>query len=326
MFFLIILYIQIVNCLHLPKFWHKVSTPFKLKARNWFIGRAETLGIPWTDLKESYMEPNVYNKLEYNKEELEDPTIQYPLYYTQPFHGYDNGNLNWLAAQEAEAATLNIAAGYWPDIDPIVAQSWLRNNITATTKSYMNSIPMTDLEFSKIWNYSNSYNILDVGCSIGYSTEFFQDLFPEANMYGLDLSPYFLSVAKYRSDINKRNISYIHENAEYFHSEEKFRIICCNFLFHEVPKNATLNILNNLYNMIETNGIIVIADIEPEVLKYDKNNLLTPFRKWMFEITEPHIFSYYENDMKTLLENVGFKTVEKKKNDPVNSVWVAIKK
>jgi len=324
MFFFIILYLQVVNCLQLPKFWHKVSKPFKSKARNWFIGRAETLGIPWTDLKENYMKPSVYDKLEYNKQDLEDTTIQYPLYYTQPFHGYDTGNLNWLAAQEAEAATLNIAAGYWPDIDPIVAQSWLRNNITAITKNYMN-IPIVDLEFSNIWNYTKTYNILDVGCSIGYSTEFFQDSFPHSNVYGVDLSPYFLSVAKYRSDLYERNITYIHGNAEYFHSEEKFRIICCNFLFHELPKNVALNILNNLYNMIEPNGIIVIADIEPEVLKYDENNLLTPFRKWMFEITEPHIFSYYESDMKTLLENVGFKKIEKKRNDPVNSVWTGIK-
>ena len=324
MFFLIIFYIQVVNCLHLPKFWHKVSMPFKSKARNWFISRAETLGIPWTDLKEKYMEPNVYDKLEYNKEKLEDTTIQYPLYYTQPFHGYDNGNLNWLAAQEAEAATLNIAAGYWPNVDPIIAQSWLRNNVTVSTKNYMIS-PIMDLEFSNIWKDTHDYNILDVGCSIGYSTEFFHDSFPDASMYGVDLSPYFLSVAKYRSDINKRNITYVHGNAEDFQIEEKFRIICCNFLFHEVPKNATLNILNNLYNMVEPNGIIVIADIEPESLKYDENNLLTPFRKWMFEVTEPHIFSYYENDLKILLEKVGFKKVQKNKNDPVNSVWIGMK-
>jgi hypothetical protein len=37
-----------------------------------------------------------------------------------------------------------------------------------------------------------------------------------------------------------------------------------------------------------------------------ENNVLSPFRRWMFEVTEPHIYSYYENDMRNLLKNVGF--------------------
>jgi hypothetical protein len=134
----LILFIQIVNCLHLPKIWHKVSSPFKNKARNWFIDRAEKLGIPWYNLKDKYTEPNTFRILEEYKTLLENKEIIYPSYYQKPFHGYDNGNLNWLAAQEADAATLNIAAGYWPDTDPYIAQDWLRNNITNSVKNYLN--------------------------------------------------------------------------------------------------------------------------------------------------------------------------------------------
>jgi len=31
--------------------------------------------------------------------------MDYPSYYTQPFHAYQDGNLNWLAAAEVESAT-----------------------------------------------------------------------------------------------------------------------------------------------------------------------------------------------------------------------------
>jgi len=31
--------------------------------------------------------------------------MDYPAYYTQPFHAYEDGNLNWLAAAEVESAT-----------------------------------------------------------------------------------------------------------------------------------------------------------------------------------------------------------------------------
>lgn len=37
------------------------------------------------------------------KEEIEDPSVIYPAYYTVPFHGYDQGNLNWQAAFEVNS-------------------------------------------------------------------------------------------------------------------------------------------------------------------------------------------------------------------------------
>ena len=34
--------------------------------------------------------------------------MAYPWYYTQPFHAYSEGNLNWLAAAEVESATASM--------------------------------------------------------------------------------------------------------------------------------------------------------------------------------------------------------------------------
>jgi hypothetical protein len=123
--------------LNVPKTWNKVTIPFKSKARDWFINRAETVGIPWTNLRNYYSSPLVNNQLIANKINITDIDLEYPSYYTKPFHGYDEGNLNWLAAQEAEAATLNIASGYWPNVEVSVAQSWMRTNTTDHVKLYM---------------------------------------------------------------------------------------------------------------------------------------------------------------------------------------------
>lgn len=38
--------------------------------------------------------------------------------------------------------------------------------------------------------------ILDIGCSTGLSTRWLQQEFPAADVTGMDLSPYFLSVAE----------------------------------------------------------------------------------------------------------------------------------
>lgn len=317
-----------VHSLNLPSTWQKVTLPFKNKAREWFIGRAESVGIPWTNLKNYYSSPLVNNELLKNKINVTDRTIEYPSYYTKPFHGYDKGNLNWLAAQEAEAATLNIASGYWPYADVETAQAWMRTNTTDNVKLYFSGYNCNIIDDIKHvpTNHMIPRKILDIGCSIGYSTESYKKAFPESKIWGLDLSPYFLSVATYRKQKLGHNIDYIHANAENIPFEDEYmNLVTCNFLFHEVPLQNTQNILQEVYRVLSPNGIVAITDIEPDIVNNRENNLLTPFRKWMFEITEPHIFSYYENDMKTLLREAGFSNIVKSRNDPVNSIWIAKK-
>lgn len=317
-----------VHSLNLPSTWQKVTLPFKNKARDWFIGRAESLGIPWTNLKNYYSSPLVNNKLLKNKINVTDTTIEYPSYYTKPFHGYDKGNLNWLAAKEAEAATLNIASGYWPHANVETAQAWMRTNTTDNVKLYLSGYNCNIIDDTKHvpTNHMIPRKILDIGCSIGFSTESYNKAFPKSKIWGLDLSPYFLSVATYRKQKFGHTIDYIHANAENIPFEDEYmNLVTCNFLFHEVPLQNTQNILQEIYRVLSPNGIVAITDIEPDVVNNRENNLLTPVRKWMFEITEPHIFSYYENDMKTLLREAGFSNIVKSRNDPVNSIWIAKK-
>ena len=44
---------------------------------------------------------------------LTDARVTYPEYYLKPFHAYSEGNLNWLAAFEAESATYSMALRVW---------------------------------------------------------------------------------------------------------------------------------------------------------------------------------------------------------------------
>lgn len=61
-------------------------------------------------------------------------SVDYPSYYVQPFHGYDEGNLSWRAAHELEAATQSMCLGslaefYHKNVD----LTWF--NMTQPTKS-----------------------------------------------------------------------------------------------------------------------------------------------------------------------------------------------
>lgn len=294
-----------------PPMWSSLSSRLKGKARSWFIDRAKQEGIDWDAMVSESV--NQMTRLEELKNKSTDYTIEYPEYYTQPFHGYDDGNLNWLCAHEGAAASLSMAVNYWKGVNPIATQDWLRYNITNNIKNYIKNTTLI-----------SPTDILDVGCSVGISTEFLSYAFKKSHITGIDLSPYFIAEAKLRSENFNFNIDYFHRLAENTHFDNNiFKLVTCNFIMHELPEKATINILNELNRITYPGGVIAITDLTPKELK--KDGIFSVFTKWAFEVTEPHIYGYYERDMKTLLHNAGYINVEQVKNDPLNSVWLGVK-
>jgi ubiquinone/menaquinone biosynthesis C-methylase UbiE len=297
-----------------PTLWSSLSSTFKRSARNWFIQRAEKKNIQWNKLTNKYKTKENKKLLLELYEILENKQIKYPGYYTLPFHGYDTGNLNWQAAEEGEAATISMSVNYWDNVSPSVAEKWVRHNVSNHIACYLKT---HELEYPR--------NILDMGCSIGVSTEYLYKTFPDAiNIQGLDLSPYFLSVASYRANEQNLSLNYIHANAENTGLPySSYNMVVCNFILHEVPHKATQNILNEIYRLLKPGGIIVIVDLDPK--RVQNNLVVSQFRKWAFEVTEPHIYEYYQHDMSMQLLNANFKYVVSNKNDPINRVWIGRK-
>ena len=118
--------------------WNSIDKNFKNIARNWFIYRAEKAGIDWYHMVE--LNKMKMNFLEYIYENVINKNIMYPNYYIKPFHGYDEGNLNWNAVLEGDAATLSIAVNYWKNNDPYVSEklSILKYSIPEFIKSNKN--------------------------------------------------------------------------------------------------------------------------------------------------------------------------------------------
>ncbi len=305
----------LINLIFVNSFnnWFDLPRSLKITARNWFINNAEKKGVEWNKYKKQYKDnqDNLYL--------IEDLTSNkymfYPEYYKKPFHGYNKGNLDWNAAFEGVGATLSMSSNYWININPKESHSWLRGNYTQNIKNYYNN-------FNKSYN---SLDILDLGCSVGIGTESLYKKIPKSRLIGLDLSPFFIAVAKFRASNQNLPIEYIHSNAEYLPFEkEKFNLICAQFLFHEVPKNTSLKILKESYRVLKNDSVIAIIDLDPSNLI--DNPILKFFRKFLFEITEPHIKEYYKTNMTQLLIDSGFNNVTKiSNNDPFNSVWLGYK-
>ena len=315
-----IIYLFLANLLFINAFnfnskydsWFSISMSMKNLAKNWFISRAEKKGIDWNYYKNQYK--NKESELQLIQDLTSNKFLYYPMYYKKPFHGYNNGNLNWEAAFEGVGATLSMSSNYWIDVNPKDAHSWIRGNYSSNIKKYYN-------------NYNKSYDslqVLDLGCSVGIGTEFLNINLPKPNLTGLDLSPFFIAIAKFRAVSQKLPIEYIHNNAEYLpFKKEKYDLVTAQFLFHEVPLEPSIRILKDSYRVMKNDSVIAIIDLDPEKLN---NNLgFKNLRKWLFEITEPYMKEYCNKNMTQMLIDSGFVDVVKYNNDPFNSVWLGYK-
>ncbi len=106
-------------------------------------------------------------------EAIQNPTLQYPDYYTTSFHAYDEGNLGWLPAMEVEVAAKAVHAKLWPGAGA--------NGDAQLRQSYHNAL-MPQLPQSP-------QAIVDLGCGVGMSTEALQALYPQAQVTGLTHGP-----------------------------------------------------------------------------------------------------------------------------------------
>lgn len=289
--------------------WEETSKYMKQKARNWFIERAEKKGIKWSEYLEPFKSNKVASELFLLKDMIENKTIVYPNYFLKPFHGYDTGNMNWDAAKECEGATISMSVNYWPNSSPEESELWLRTNYTNTMKEYI---------------YKDPEYILDIGSSIGIGTEFIKKAFNTSHVQGLELSPYFVTLSSFRSNMKNTNITFIHANAEEIPiPSNTVDLVTVQYLFHEVPREPTQKIINDIYRVLKPNGTISIIDLDGQKLSAGLS--VNVFRRWAFEVTEPHIFEYYTTNMTKLLENSGFINIESNLNDPVNRVWLGKK-
>ena len=303
--------------------WKGLSKTANEQVKKYFVYCATQVGVPWKeyyDLGATNMNILLKNYLEINQ-----PSIVYPDYYMQPFHSYVDGNLNWEASLEVVAATISISANYWPLASASSAHSWMRGNTTSAIRNqilnYESTLPTAP---------RNTGKILDIGCSVGASTKFLIEAFPDKDeVDAIDLSPYFLSAAMFyhkkpTSPIfttQNKKIVYHHMIAENMtFPSNSYDIVSISFLLHEVPTKTAEEILAQAFRVLRPGGTISIVDLSKKKIK-----ALPQFHIAFFELTEPHIRQYYKTDPMKLLADKGFTFIETKANDPMNSLWVASK-
>ncbi|MEG4580332.1 class I SAM-dependent methyltransferase [Microcoleus sp. MON1_C5] len=262
----------------------------KHQAREMMIKRAEKIGVHWRQESQALLARNWDAELL----SVQNPALVYPKYYLTSFHAYEKGNMSWEAATEVEVAARTVHATIWPEAGA-EGDAKLRASYHEVIKSQIASSPQ---------------DIVDLGCSVGMSTFALGEVYPEAKMTGVELSPYFLAVAKYRSQqreaefSNQKSPTWVHAAAESTGlPAAAFDLVSICLVCHELPQKATREIFREARRLLRVGGHLTIMDMNPQSEVYAK---MPPYILTLLKSTEPYLDQYFGLDIEEALIDSGF--------------------
>lgn len=279
----------------------------KNRARNLIIKRAESIGVAWRSdvktLKARNTNKSFDPEWETELAKITNSETVYPDYYLTSFHAYSEGNMGWEPAMEVEVAAYSVHAKIFAETGKTGDQQ-LRQSYHQILQ---NHIPHTPQQ------------IVDIGCSVGMSTVAMQSVYPQAQITGVDLSPYFLTVANYR--YGSANIKWLHAAAERTNlPAASYDLVSLFLICHELPQTATLEIFAEARRLLKPGGHIAIMDMNPASEIYGK---MPPYILTLLKSTEPYLDQYFGLDIELALETTGFEAIQLIANSPRHRTVIA---
>jgi ubiquinone/menaquinone biosynthesis C-methylase UbiE len=298
---------QVVNSLLSIKPLAKFA---KNQARALIIKRAESIGVAWRDdvkfLRSRGGSEALSPQWDADLAQITNPNLEYPQYYLTSFHAYERGNMSWDAAMEVEVAAYSVHAKIFAE--------------TGTTGDTQLRQSYHDLVVQAL--PTPPAQILDIGCSVGMSTFAMQAVYPTAQVTGLDLSPYFLSIANYRAAQQQaQQINWVHAAGESTGlPAHSYDLVSLFLICHELPQTATREIFQEAKRLLKPGGHIAIMDMNPASEIYAQ---MAPYILTLLKSTEPYLDRYFTLDIAQTLIDSGFQAPTITANTPRHRTVIA---
>ncbi len=153
---------------------------------------------------------------------------------------------------------------------------------------------------------ANPASILDLGCGPGIQTVAFREAFPEADVWGVDLSAPFLTFAHTWAEDQGLAINYRQANAsDTGFADGQFDLIVSHILFHETWHDIVPGIMQEAQRLLAPGGIFLNVDtpFQPQRLSMPKQVT----NHWqVVNNGEPFWTGYADTDMRAELIDAGF--------------------
>lgn len=199
-----------------------------------------------------------------------------PSYYSsQNFHGIEGGYFNSSAAVSYDPITHYV----------------LPPNETLVRQSLIDAIK------------GKPRRILDLGCGTGSTTLMLKQTFPQAEVIGVDLSPYMLVRAEDKAKTAGLDIQWCHGNAEKTRfPDTSFDLVTASLLFHETPPVVSQAILRESFRLLTVGGEVLILDGNQKTLRH---------LEWLNNVfEEPYIRDFADGSVDAWMGKAGFEAVQ----------------
>ena len=111
--------------------------------------------------------------------------------------------------------------------------------------------------------------IIDLGCGTGSNTIKLKQIFPEALVTGLDLSPYMLIMAQKKAEDKNLQIQWKHGLAEATEMlTNSYDLINLSLLLHENPNFISQLIMTESFRLLKSQGQLIILNANQNRLKH----------------------------------------------------------
>ena len=263
---------------------------------------AKKYPLVWIDMPKTWERRKKNKTREIPREVKEE---DYPNYYLQNFHHQTDG---YLSKHSAEIYDLQVEILFNGTADS------MRRRVLAPLKRGLNRFSSKE---------SKKVKVLDIATGTGRTLQQIQSAFPELELYGLDLSGSYLKQAsKYLSSRSGDLVQLTKGNAEKMpYGSNSFQALTCVFLFHELPRDARQNVLNECFRLLEPGGTLVLADS----IQIEDSPKFTPIMENFHKIFhEPFYRDYIVDDINLRLEQSGFSSISSESHF-MTKVWKANK-
>ena len=229
----------------------------------------------------------------------------YPAYYLQNFHHQTDG---YLSDHSASLYDLQVEILFNGTADP------MRRRVLKPLVQGLRAF--ADRPASQL-------RILDVATGTGRTLRQVRGALAEPRLIGLDLSPAYLRQAnRWLSQLPNELPQLVQGNAEAMpFAKGSMQAVTCVFLMHELPGEARQNVLNECFRVLESGGVLVLADSVQMADSPQFQPVMDNFRRVFHE---PYYRDYIGDDIDARLQAAGFSAI-RAESHLMTRVWTATK-
>lgn len=148
-------------------------------------------------------------------------------------------------------------------------------------------------------------DVLDVGCTIGHNTGAWKDVYPNAEVHGVDVAPACLRYGHARAQAQGRALHFHQMNAENLAFDDaSFDVVFSSMFLHEVPRKGIERVFAEAHRVLRPGGLMLHMELPP-------NGQLSPYDAFYldwdgFYNNEPFYKPYRDLDPRELCARAGF--------------------